>query len=554
MRTFPGEPPLNDTLLAWTAPVRACRIATASDTLPAKNSKQGGSVGLAHSTEQPDLYYLEAVLVTAGYTPDPERKVPVGWNRNDEFFDTTEAWLARSTPEDKPLNRNHDCHDIVGHITGCSAEALDGTPIPDDAVAIPEAFNLVTKAVLYRVWYDGPELAHDEDREADIDALIAEVEAGKWHVSMECLVRDFDYALLNKDGTVEIVARSKATAHLTNHLRAAGGKGVYEGRKIARMPRKIIFSGKGLVASPANPKSVVRAETDEPPAFLSNIDEKSNTNPEEKAGGVYPSANLSVATEQTMQELEALKGQVAALQAQLADLTNENKNLKAGKLAELEGALASEKAAKAALEEAKKGLEEATKAATAQFKAEAEKAAQEKQALETALAEARGELDRLAADKKNLERTTALVAALKLDGKGQEKAQAMVDALKGLSDEAFAAHLEVLQAIAGPGVTNTDHKPANTTFGKGVQTPQVPKKQTNLPNPPKHTNLPPNGKVLAGTNGATFTADEGGADGGADLDGAEPNHEPDLATASANSENVRVLLAGCFKATKSDEE
>lgn len=87
--------------------------------------------------------------------------------------------------------------------------------------------------------------------------IIAEIEDGKWFVSMECLFAGFNYALTDEYGKASILQRNEGSAFLTKHLRAYGGTGEYEGRKIGRSLQNISFSGKGLVSKPANPRSVI---------------------------------------------------------------------------------------------------------------------------------------------------------------------------------------------------------------------------------------------------------------------------------------------------------
>ena len=91
----------------------------------------------------------------------------------------------------------------------------------------------------------------------DKDQIIAEIEEGKWFVSMECLFAGFNYALLDEGGNGKILARDEESAFLTKHLRAYGGTGEYEGYKVGRALANISFSGKGLVAKPANPRSII---------------------------------------------------------------------------------------------------------------------------------------------------------------------------------------------------------------------------------------------------------------------------------------------------------
>ena len=194
---------------------------------------------------QVDLYYLNSVLVSTG------------WNKNDDVFDITETWAARNTPEDKQFNFMHDESDIIGHITANVVTDFEGNIISNEQDTVPESFNIVTSAVLYNSWSD-PEL---QER---MEKLIAEIEDGKWFVSMECLFNNFDYAVVSPEGGNQIIQRDEASAFLTKHLRAYGGSGEYEGYKVGRMLRNISFSGKGLVNNPANPRSVILPNTTDP--------------------------------------------------------------------------------------------------------------------------------------------------------------------------------------------------------------------------------------------------------------------------------------------------
>lgn len=186
-----------------------------------------------------DLHYLQAILVTTI------------WNRNDDVFDTREVWSARHTPEDKKFDYEHAAGDIIGHITSVRAITPDLVAIPDDTdpEKLPAKYHLLTGAVLYRVWDERPDLTKRMNK------IVAELPDGKWYVSMECLFAGFDYALMSGKGEVTIVKRNKDTAFLTKHLRIYGGNGIYNGQRIGRLLRQILFTGKGLVRNPANPES-----------------------------------------------------------------------------------------------------------------------------------------------------------------------------------------------------------------------------------------------------------------------------------------------------------
>ena len=144
--------------------------------------------------DQIDLYYLNSVLVSTG------------WNKNDDVFDIDETWAARNTPEDKQFNFMHDENDIIGHITGNCVLNADGKVVADGSM--PDKFDIITSAVIYKSWSDS------EKRER-IDKMIAEIEEGKWFVSMECLFNGFDYAVVTPDGSNSVIARDENSAFLT---------------------------------------------------------------------------------------------------------------------------------------------------------------------------------------------------------------------------------------------------------------------------------------------------------------------------------------------------
>ena len=196
---------------------------------------------------QSDLYYIESVLVSTG------------WNKNDDVFISSETWEARNSPEDKQFNFMHDENDIIGHITGSYILDKNGNKVIGDQEVSPLDFDIITQAVIYNSWTD-PE---NRDR---MSKIIAEIEEGKWFVSMECLFSDFDYAISRENEENKIIARTEKSAYLTKHLRTYGGTGEYAGYKIGRALKNISFSGKGLVSKPANPRSVIlnfsKAETD----------------------------------------------------------------------------------------------------------------------------------------------------------------------------------------------------------------------------------------------------------------------------------------------------
>jgi hypothetical protein len=142
----------------------------------------------------------------------------------------------------------HDETDIIGHMISSAAMGEDGAIINE--VPLPDKMDLVTSAVIYKTW-------GDPDQSIRVNDLIAKIDEGQLAVSMECVFRNFDYAVVEPDGSHKVIARDENSAFLTKHLRAYGGNGTYEGYKIGRLLRDLYFSGKGLVDKPANPRSVI---------------------------------------------------------------------------------------------------------------------------------------------------------------------------------------------------------------------------------------------------------------------------------------------------------
>jgi len=255
---------------------------------------------------QIDLHYIKSVLVSTG------------WNKNDDVFSNAQTWAARNTPEDKQFNFMHNENDIIGHITGSYVVDRNGNKIEADVNDVPSEFDIITEAVLYNSW------SNPDNRER-MQNIIAEIEQGKWFVSMECLFSGFDYAVIDPKGEAKVVARNDESAFLTKHLRAYGGTGEYEGYKIGRSLRDISFSGKGLVSKPANPRSII---LDSSKAFtiteqyVSNVS-KGDFNMQDNNEEKQLSEELASSTEQvtvTQSEAEAeLSAKISAFETALAE-------------------------------------------------------------------------------------------------------------------------------------------------------------------------------------------------------------------------------------------
>lgn len=189
--------------------------------------------------EQPDLALVVAILVSTG------------WNLNDDIFTPEEVWKARSSAIHKPINDNHQAAKILGHIVAARVLDKSGNEISvaDNQIPPPE-FDIEVAGVLYR--------AFDELSER-IDEIITKANSGEMFVSMECWFPDFGYGLIDSaTGETKLIERTESTAFLTKHLRIYGGCGEYQGYKVGRVLKNMIFGAQGFVDTPANPESVIK--------------------------------------------------------------------------------------------------------------------------------------------------------------------------------------------------------------------------------------------------------------------------------------------------------
>ena len=347
--------------------------------------------------EQIDLYYIKSVLVSTG------------WNKNDDVFTPQATWSARNSPEDKQFNLMHDENDIIGHITGSYVVDRNGEAIADDTQ--PDDFDIITEAVLYNSW------TKPENRER-MNQIIAEIEEGKWFVSMECLFAGFDYALIDDNGNSKLLERNEGSAFLTKHLRAYGGNGEYEGYKVGRCLRDISFSGKGLVSKPANPRSVI---LDSSRAFSLNSNSNILTS--------FPKGD------DTMSDTNLLEKQLAELQSELASTKEENSALRK----EIEATSAKEHGETVAKLEETIALKEdaikALEASVAEKEASVTELQQTLEAKEHDMKEKMEELNKMKKEKKMEARKAALLDL----GFEAEEAEESVASYESFDDETFEA-------------------------------------------------------------------------------------------------------------------
>lgn len=253
------------------------------------------------------LYPTKSVLVTSS------------WNRNGDVFGVEQLWEARNTPLHQYTNINHDHNQIVGHITNTWVIDADGNTIDDDTTVdnLPSMIHICNGAVIYKHY-------KEEELVERANELIEQIEAGEKYVSMECLFPDFDYAVISPDNQNYIISRNEDTAFLTKHLRAYGGDGEFDGYKLGRYIKNMIFSGKGYVDKPANPESIIFT-SDKPDfsfsdakcqnkfIFKNGVNINSGASKMTTKKSCNSKENIMADTDFYKSELEAAKAQIAKL-------------------------------------------------------------------------------------------------------------------------------------------------------------------------------------------------------------------------------------------------
>jgi uncharacterized coiled-coil protein SlyX len=246
-----------------------------------------------------------------------------------------------------------------------------------------------------------------------MNKIIAEIEEGKWFVSMECLFPAFDYALQTAEGQTKIIERNEASAFLTKHLRAYGGEGTYENYRIGRLLRNLAFSGKGLVSKPANPRSIIL--------------DKSEYFDESK------SQTLTISSVKEMNMSDHDK-QIEDLRAELAEAKAANEALKEQVVAEQQAEV-----------EAKIASLEATIAEqAATIEANTATIAEQAEAIKNGEKDMKEKMDELREMKKK-EGMMKRKAQLEEAGLDAEEAAATVESFDGVNDEAFEAVVAVMK-------------------------------------------------------------------------------------------------------------
>lgn len=382
---------------------------------------------LAKPVEDVTLIYFEDILATSG------------WNLNRDIFTHDELWAARHSIDQKPINFGHQYTNIIGHVIGSQAVDANYKIIDEDTPFddLPETFHVKNQSVLYR--YIG-----DKERDNYMLSLEADIEQGKYFVSMESFFKGFDYGWWNeKTGEKKIITRNSTTAFLTKHLHQYKGTGYYEDPEtgdtitLGRVIRNIHFKGKGIVQQPGNADSIIFSKSH----TFSNFTKPSGYLP---LSGLQMSAEISP-QEPTMKTIEDLQAELTTALARITELEGQAGKAKHEQtIADLRAEVAELKTAKANLENDKTELStklstEQTKAET--FKTELETATTTIEGLETDLKTKGDALAKIEAAKVEADRLKFITDK----GPDADTAAALVKKFAGFSDADFNEVVAVLE-------------------------------------------------------------------------------------------------------------
>jgi hypothetical protein len=366
------------------------------------------------SSDDDDVFKVYSILVSTS------------WNKNDDVFSPDEVWASRETPLYKPTNLEHNEKEIVGSIIGNWPVDKNFDLLNSDINSkdLPDVYHILVASVIYRQW-------QDPEYKARAEQLIREIQSGEKCVSMECIFKGFDYAVESPDGEYHVIARGENTAFLTQHLRAYGGGGVYQDHKVGRLLRNITFSGKGFVANPANPDSIIfNSDRDFPFSKASCIDglcfNKKGVSNIVVENPISEPKQESEMSDYLEKEVADLKVALESSKAEVKELTK--------KLSE-----ASVKEYETQIEELKASLEN-VETEKQSFVTVAEAAEEKVASLEATIAELTEKLNQAEAEMygmKEKDKKEKRMASLVEAGMDAEDAAAQVDTFDNLSDEQF---------------------------------------------------------------------------------------------------------------------
>ncbi len=254
---------------------------------------------------QKDLTKLVAILLSTGI------------NRNDDVFLPSEVLPVRNTGAHKPVNLEHDPTQIIGHMIRTFATEKTGARIPDGKKPKGKKFNITAEAVIYKFLF--PDLVSSIKNRADSNTLFVSVEV--WFTAFDFLV-----------GSNIIKRTPETSSRLESSLKASGGSGSFEGKRLGRVLRNLIIGGIGVVKDPANPESIIKSVSGFDSEVVSNIEDEvishnilSSLNELDNSETTELIEINQVETEDTMNPeiIEEMAAMAAAIKAKAEDVTQE---------------------------------------------------------------------------------------------------------------------------------------------------------------------------------------------------------------------------------------
>lgn len=165
------------------------------------------------------------------------------WENGHRHYVTGESVRGGNTAPALPDGHTHYLNGMPESLKGAPLFANE-TSFADN---IPDSFDIIVDIYLYA--FQLPDL---------IKSVKGAAENGNKFVSMEAFFNDYDYRVGEK-----AVARNAETSFLDKYLRAKGGTGSFDGTKVGRILRNIVFGGVGIVDKPANPGSIILSVADQ---------------------------------------------------------------------------------------------------------------------------------------------------------------------------------------------------------------------------------------------------------------------------------------------------
>ena len=402
--------------------------------IEAKDKKSVAALEKLISKPSPMLMYGSAILGS------------VGINGNDDIFLPTELVKSYKTIVHQPLNLEHKSKKIVGHIFASRLiddEYEEFTAKKDEE--LPDMFHIETSFAVYKSIF--PKTAAKIEKDYN---------EGNAFVSLEGKINDFDYGLI-EGNKVSIVPRNESTSGLTQYLRVFGGEGTFNGKKIGRVLKNIVFRGMGVVSIPANKHSeftnLVNASLE--------IDQETGKYANEIISSVLLSRKQTFVVRERFLEmpkeiktLEEAKEALLELQAKNEEL---EEMLSAGKTEKLTQDLEEAKASNKTLSDKVTALEAQLEVVTSDRDAKANELTETSARFETV----NTELSTIKAEKRNAERYSKLEQlGIKLDDERRTKFAAMEDAAFEMFAEQMEDYVKAHPASAATETeTDTDETP-----------------------------------------------------------------------------------------------